>query len=284
MFFTGKQWDADAGLYYFNARWYDADSGRFITQDPIKDQLNWYNYCLNNPLRYIDQHGLKTQATEVYPGVWVDHNTGDVVQTPDGSGVTTNNPENYYTEGNSNKIVIHEANGFHPRYVTIEGEDFIDYIIAEDLDNYVIYSEYENINNEKTGKTEKGFKILSVKDGKDYMVAMGFISDPKGMNIMASEEAINDLRKGEIKTGVFEILAGVGVMAAGILVAALVRGGEASGVVLIKAGFTFTAFGGARIAGANKGTWVSDLGYSVIPAQVDVVGAVFNYAGGEDNE
>jgi len=29
--FTGKDWDEEAGLYYFNARWYDPELGRFIT-------------------------------------------------------------------------------------------------------------------------------------------------------------------------------------------------------------------------------------------------------------
>lgn len=27
--FTGKDWDEDIGLYYFNARWYDPEIGRF---------------------------------------------------------------------------------------------------------------------------------------------------------------------------------------------------------------------------------------------------------------
>jgi RHS repeat-associated protein len=33
--FSGREWDADAGLYYNRARWYDAASGRFISEDPI---------------------------------------------------------------------------------------------------------------------------------------------------------------------------------------------------------------------------------------------------------
>jgi RHS repeat-associated protein len=57
--FTGKEMDPDTGLYYFNARWYDPTLGRFITEDPIKDGLNWYGYCANNPLRYADPIGLR---------------------------------------------------------------------------------------------------------------------------------------------------------------------------------------------------------------------------------
>jgi RHS repeat-associated protein len=55
--FTGKQVDADTGLYYFNARWYDAELGRFVTEDPARDGSNWYEYCGNNPLKYTDPDG-----------------------------------------------------------------------------------------------------------------------------------------------------------------------------------------------------------------------------------
>ena len=57
--FTGKELDEDTGLYYFNARWYDPDTGRFITEDPLEDGLNWYAYCGNNPLRFVDPSGLE---------------------------------------------------------------------------------------------------------------------------------------------------------------------------------------------------------------------------------
>ncbi|HEY4759386.1 MAG TPA: RHS repeat-associated core domain-containing protein, partial [Thermoguttaceae bacterium] len=33
--FTGREWDADAGLYYYRARWYDANTGQFLSEDPL---------------------------------------------------------------------------------------------------------------------------------------------------------------------------------------------------------------------------------------------------------
>ncbi len=32
--------------------------GRFINEDPIKDGTNWYAYCGNNPLMFVDPSGL----------------------------------------------------------------------------------------------------------------------------------------------------------------------------------------------------------------------------------
>ena len=57
--FTGKDYDMEVGLYYYNARWYDPDTGRFISEDPAQDGLNWYVYAGNNPLKYTDPTGLK---------------------------------------------------------------------------------------------------------------------------------------------------------------------------------------------------------------------------------
>lgn len=63
--FTGKEDDGATGLYYYNARYYDPGVGRFINEDPVKDGENWYLYCRNNPLRYVDPHGLEI-AVEFY--------------------------------------------------------------------------------------------------------------------------------------------------------------------------------------------------------------------------
>ncbi len=60
--FTGQRLD-DTGLYYYGARYYDPEIGRFISADtfvqyPANPQsFNRYSYCLNNPLRYIDPSG-----------------------------------------------------------------------------------------------------------------------------------------------------------------------------------------------------------------------------------
>ncbi len=57
--FTAKEWDADARLYYYAARYYDPYIGRFTQRDPVGDGVNWYAYTYNNPLRFIDPDGLR---------------------------------------------------------------------------------------------------------------------------------------------------------------------------------------------------------------------------------
>lgn len=50
-------------LYYYNARYYDPEIGRFISSDTIvpdfanPQSLNRYSYCINNPLKYNDPTG-----------------------------------------------------------------------------------------------------------------------------------------------------------------------------------------------------------------------------------
>jgi hypothetical protein len=44
--------------YHFNARWYDAETARFVSEDPALFGSNWYRYAAHNPLKYTDPTGL----------------------------------------------------------------------------------------------------------------------------------------------------------------------------------------------------------------------------------
>ena len=55
--YTGKNIDKSTQFVYFGARYYDPEVGRFITEDPAKDGMNWFVYCRNNPLKYMDPDG-----------------------------------------------------------------------------------------------------------------------------------------------------------------------------------------------------------------------------------
>ena len=61
--YGGEYTDEESGLIYLRARYYDPGLGRFISEDPIRDGMNWYAYCYNNPVMFIDPSGM-----EVYFG------------------------------------------------------------------------------------------------------------------------------------------------------------------------------------------------------------------------
>ena len=56
--YCGEYFDAETGSIYLRARYYNPKIGRFITQDPINDGLNWYTYCGNSPVMFVDPSGL----------------------------------------------------------------------------------------------------------------------------------------------------------------------------------------------------------------------------------
>jgi len=61
--FTGQRWDANVGLLYYRARYYDPGLGRFTKPDTVvpgagtPQKLNRYSYVQNNPLRFTDPTG-----------------------------------------------------------------------------------------------------------------------------------------------------------------------------------------------------------------------------------
>lgn len=56
----GHMQEANTGLIYMRARYYDPVIGRFIREDPGKNGGNWYAYSCENPTNKIDQNGRET--------------------------------------------------------------------------------------------------------------------------------------------------------------------------------------------------------------------------------
>ena len=64
--YCGEFLDNESGLVYLRNRYYDTAIGRFITEDPIRDGLNWYGYCGGNPIMFVDPIG--THDVPLYDG------------------------------------------------------------------------------------------------------------------------------------------------------------------------------------------------------------------------
>jgi RHS repeat-associated protein len=56
--YTGKRYDTKSGRYDYGFREYSPSVGRFTTLDPIRAGSNWYTYCRNEPINYVDILGL----------------------------------------------------------------------------------------------------------------------------------------------------------------------------------------------------------------------------------
>jgi RHS repeat-associated protein len=55
--FTGQRYQPELGVYSFAYRDYSSRTMRWLTEDPVKDGLNWYRYCYSNPIKYRDPNG-----------------------------------------------------------------------------------------------------------------------------------------------------------------------------------------------------------------------------------
>ena len=58
--FAGQYYDSETGLHYNYHRYYDPNTGRYLTPDPIglAGGINLFIYAGNNPINSIDPFGL----------------------------------------------------------------------------------------------------------------------------------------------------------------------------------------------------------------------------------
>lgn len=57
--YLGKQFDPTTTHYNYGYRDYNPSTSRFTTVDPIRDGLNWFQYCNGDPVNFVDLWGLK---------------------------------------------------------------------------------------------------------------------------------------------------------------------------------------------------------------------------------
>ncbi len=56
--YCGEYQDIESGQLYLRNRYYDPAASRMLSEDPARAGTNWYIYCNNNPVNYVDPSGL----------------------------------------------------------------------------------------------------------------------------------------------------------------------------------------------------------------------------------
>tara|TARA_Y100001951_G_C11291255_1_gene272315 strand:- start:399 stop:1283 length:885 start_codon:yes stop_codon:yes gene_type:complete len=107
--FTGHFYDAESGLNYMKARFYDPQIGRFYSPDPVSFipdipySFNRYAYANNNPYKYIDPDGRLTvnigSGLTFVPVLGFDLSGGVVFQFTDDVGNISFDMAFYHTAG-----------------------------------------------------------------------------------------------------------------------------------------------------------------------------------------
>ena len=103
--FQGREWSATTGLTNFRMRWYDSETGRWLSKDPIglSGGLNLYAFCLNNPVNGIDPFGYCADDD----GMDWAHAALDIIGTLEPTPVADGiNAIIYAIEGNWNNAAI----------------------------------------------------------------------------------------------------------------------------------------------------------------------------------
>ena len=104
--YRGYYYDAENQLYWLRSRFYDPNTGRFLNADGYVStgqgllSTNMFLYCLNNPIRYIDESGGRCDENGPR-SPWV-------MVTPTGRVVTSGLPEKPSTA----KKLVEDFNNF----------------------------------------------------------------------------------------------------------------------------------------------------------------------------
>ena len=113
--YCGEYFDEETGTIYLRNRYYNPAIGRFTREDPIRDGLNWYVYCSNNSVRFIDPSGLVEVGLRNYAATY----EGSTVTWDAEKGAAT------VTYGNRNLTVVATAGNSRDGHIYVDDSLFV---------------------------------------------------------------------------------------------------------------------------------------------------------------
>lgn len=163
--YTGYVHDNITGTYFAQTREYASEDGRFTGEDSVRYKLNWYTYCSDNPLRYIDPMGLHDcHCEEDIAPDWLEFIMGCERYGYGFIGNTTR----IYTALTQSGVIDDFLNTFMG--FKREGDDF--HIRQDSWQKYLGYNDlYDFGFDAGTDMQRKKFEFTS-SDGEDYMIWM----------------------------------------------------------------------------------------------------------------
>ena len=123
--FNGKELDAETGLYYYGARYYNPATALWLGVDPLASKypgVSPYVYCVSNPVKYIDPDGREL----VYS-----------FKDSKGNRVIVECAKNYYDNDKSVSVWAHGLDDY-TGFVTYEGSERTE--ITESISFHVFLS------------------------------------------------------------------------------------------------------------------------------------------------
>jgi len=190
--YAGEYTDDETGLIYLRARYYDSDIGRFISEDPAKDGLNWYVYCGNNPIAFVDPTGMIKDGDDE-----LDESLQIILNGPkkDGSGglslawnLADTDTERKAISEMADKIRLFDADGINRHMILInsdgaEGAGHTATLLLNTSDQGLLFSFYA----ENSQALDKGQMRLAFLNATDWNA---LLYDNKTVNLIASNGTV----------------------------------------------------------------------------------------------
>lgn len=144
--FNAKELDAETGLYYYGARYYNPKWSFWFSVDPLaEDYPGWspYNYTMNNPVRFTDPTGMMTEDPIYGTNFW-----GNLKYLGDDG---KNNGRVYFVNGKTKRDVKQATENGEFYSGSLESSDEVSSVSSQ-----MIFDVDESLQATKLSKRENG--------------------------------------------------------------------------------------------------------------------------------